>query len=587
MPFFRPEPRLLEFSSNDGAASEVESRHAQSSRRGFTISLDGYGAGPQQDLQNPLGIGGTELHQWLFPTRTLQQTLFGKDGGATGVDDDFAARGSQNVGAWILGRNMFSPERRPWLDMNWKGWWGDSPPYHVQTFILTHHPRPSIEMEGGTTFHFVTGGIHEALDRARAAAGAKDVRIGGGASTIQQFLRERLIDEMHFAIAPVLLGSGERPFDGLDRAPSATNASSSSLRRRPRTWCCGAKNANDGTPPEARTSTSFTRSERERRIQKRVTIGGIVAAAVYGLLVRLFLSPAGQALDLERAFVVMSFGFICGVPFSLGFIAVFVGRVRSLWRALVFPQLPALAALGVSLLLAWEGVICVWLWLPLVIVLAALGGLAGAAALRLPSPIGRGSSLAAALVLPYGGMFLEHDLPTPAELRVVDTFIDIAAPPKWCGERSSKSRTFKRASILSRSLISLDSRGRSPPSPLVVASVPCVEASFEGGVVFIETVTHFDENKAPSFSIHADPNGIPARSLDEHVTVGGPYFDVLQGTYRIEPTQHGVRLHLASEHRLSTNFNFYSGFWTDFIMRDTQQYILEIVRRRAERATHD
>ena len=182
----------------------------------FTISLDGYGAGPQQDLQNPLGIAGTELHQWLFPTRTLQQTLFGKGGGATGVDDDFAARGFQNVGAWILGRNMFSPERGPWLDMNWKGWWGDSPPYHVQTFILTHHPRPSIEMEGGTTFHFVTGGIHEALDRARAAAGAKDVRIGGGASTIQQFLRERLIDEMHFAIAPVLLGSGERPFEGLD-----------------------------------------------------------------------------------------------------------------------------------------------------------------------------------------------------------------------------------------------------------------------------------------------------------------------------------------------------------------------------------
>ena len=182
----------------------------------FTISLDGYGAGPQQSLQNPTGVSGTDLHQWLFPTRTLQESLFGKDGGETGIDDDFAARGFRNVGAWILGRNMFSPDRGPWVDMNWKGWWGDNPPYHVPTFILTHHPRASIEMAGGTTFHFVTGGIHEALERARAAAGDRDVRVGGGASTIQQFLRERLIDEMHFAIAPVLLGSGERLFEGVD-----------------------------------------------------------------------------------------------------------------------------------------------------------------------------------------------------------------------------------------------------------------------------------------------------------------------------------------------------------------------------------
>jgi dihydrofolate reductase len=182
----------------------------------FTISIDGYGAGPNQELENPLGVGGTELHQWLFPTRTFQRMLFGKEGGATGVDDDFAARGFENVGAWILGRNMFSPSRGPWLDMTWKGWWGDNPPYHVPTFILTHHARPSIEMEGGTTFHFITGGIREALDRAREAAGAKDVRIGGGASTIRQYLREGLIDEMHFAIAPVLLGTGERLFEGVD-----------------------------------------------------------------------------------------------------------------------------------------------------------------------------------------------------------------------------------------------------------------------------------------------------------------------------------------------------------------------------------
>lgn len=182
----------------------------------FTISLDGYGAGPNQDIDNPLGVGGSDLHQWLLPTRTLQRILFGKDGGTTGVDDDFAARGFENVGAWILGRNMFSPLRGPWPDMNWKGWWGDNPPYHVPVFILTHHARPSIQMEGNTTFHFVTGGIFEALDRARAAAGDKDVRIGGGANTIQQYLRAGLIDEMHVAISPVLLGSGERLFEGVD-----------------------------------------------------------------------------------------------------------------------------------------------------------------------------------------------------------------------------------------------------------------------------------------------------------------------------------------------------------------------------------
>jgi len=182
----------------------------------FTISLDGYGAGPNQDLDNPLGIGGTDLHQWVFPTRTFQRALFGKDGGTTGVDDDFAARGFENLGAWILGRNMFSPDRGTWLDMNWKGWWGDNPPYHVPVFILTHHARPPIEMEGGTTFHFVTGGIRDALERARKAAGGMDVRIGGGANTIQQYLRESLIDELHIAIAPVLLGRGERLFEGVD-----------------------------------------------------------------------------------------------------------------------------------------------------------------------------------------------------------------------------------------------------------------------------------------------------------------------------------------------------------------------------------
>ena len=182
----------------------------------FTISLDGYGAGPDQDLRNPLGVGGGDLHQWLLPTRTLQRTLFGAEGGTTGIDDDFAARGFRNVGAWILGRNMFGPVRGPWPDMEWKGWWGDNPPYHVPAFVLTHHPRPSLPMEGGTIFHFVTGGIHEALDRAREAAGGKDVRIGGGAGTIRQYLRAGLVDELHVAISPVLLGRGEPLFEGIE-----------------------------------------------------------------------------------------------------------------------------------------------------------------------------------------------------------------------------------------------------------------------------------------------------------------------------------------------------------------------------------
>lgn len=181
----------------------------------FTISIDGFGAGPDQDLENPLGVGGTELHRWFLPTRTFQRT-HGDGDGTTGVDDEFAARGFENVGAWILGRNMFGPIRGPWPDLNWKGWWGDSPPYHVPVFVLTHHERPDLAMDGGTTFHFVTGGIHEALDRAREAADGKDVRIGGGGDTIQQYLRAGLIDELHVAISPVLLGRGERLFEGVD-----------------------------------------------------------------------------------------------------------------------------------------------------------------------------------------------------------------------------------------------------------------------------------------------------------------------------------------------------------------------------------
>jgi dihydrofolate reductase len=181
----------------------------------YAISLDGYGAGPDQSLENPLGVGGEDLHKWFIPTRTFQ-SVHGSGNGTTGIDDEFAARGFKNMGAWILGRNMFGPVRGPWPDYNWKGWWGDNPPYHVPVFVLTHHARPPLAMEGNTTFHFVTGGIHEALDRARAAANGKDVRIGGGANVIRQYLREALIDELHIAISPILLGRGEPLFQGVD-----------------------------------------------------------------------------------------------------------------------------------------------------------------------------------------------------------------------------------------------------------------------------------------------------------------------------------------------------------------------------------
>ena len=180
----------------------------------FTISLDGYGAGPDQGRDNPLGAAGEALHGWMFPTRTFQR-MSGKDG-TTGVDDEFAARGFDNIGAWILGRNMFGPVRGPWPDESWRGWWGEAPPYHVPAFVLTHHARPPLEMDGGTIFHFVTGGIEEALARAREAAAGRDVRLGGGAATIRQYLTARLIDEMHVAVSPILLGRGEALFAGLD-----------------------------------------------------------------------------------------------------------------------------------------------------------------------------------------------------------------------------------------------------------------------------------------------------------------------------------------------------------------------------------
>ncbi|HEV2722634.1 MAG TPA: dihydrofolate reductase family protein [Thermoanaerobaculia bacterium] len=184
--------------------------------RAFSISIDGYGAGPDQDLQHPLGVGGEELFDWFFHTRTFQRMHGNGSGGETNVDDDIGARAMSGMGAWILGRNMFGPVRGPWPDESWRGWWGEEPPYHVPVFVLTHHPRAPLAMQGGTTFHFVTDGIESALAQAKEAAGDKDVRLGGGAATIRQYLRAGLIDEMQLSISPVLLGRGESLMHGLD-----------------------------------------------------------------------------------------------------------------------------------------------------------------------------------------------------------------------------------------------------------------------------------------------------------------------------------------------------------------------------------
>lgn len=182
---------------------------------GLAVSLDGFSAGVDQGLEQPLGKGGPAMFQWFFETRTWR-AMQGLEGGSQGTDDEFASRAMANVGAWIMGRNMFGPVRGPWPDDSWKGWWGDDPPYHVPVFVLTHHAREPLQMEGGTTFHFVTGGIHEAMERAKQAAGDRDIRIGGGAATIRQYLKAGLIDEMHLVFAPALLGAGESLLAGID-----------------------------------------------------------------------------------------------------------------------------------------------------------------------------------------------------------------------------------------------------------------------------------------------------------------------------------------------------------------------------------
>ena len=181
----------------------------------FALSLDGYGAGPNQDLEHPLGVNGHDMMQWFFPTRTWRR-MQGQDGGETGVDDAMAAAGFEGIGAWILGRNMFGPVRGPWPDESWKGWWGDEPPYRVPAFVLTHYSRPPLAMRGGTEFRFVTGGIHDALAQAKAAAGGRDVRLGGGVATVREYLRAALVDDLHLAVGPVLLGAGEHLMHGLD-----------------------------------------------------------------------------------------------------------------------------------------------------------------------------------------------------------------------------------------------------------------------------------------------------------------------------------------------------------------------------------
>lgn len=182
----------------------------------YSVTLDGFAAGPSQSLEHPLGVGGEALHGWVIGTRSFRKNVLHQDGGETGIDNDFAERSMEGLGAWILGRNMFAPSRGPWPDDQWRGWWGENPPYHVPVFVLTHHARPPLEMEGGTVFRFVTGGHEEALRLAREAAGPLDVRIGGGAATVRAYVSARLVDELHLAIVPALLGSGEPLFAGLD-----------------------------------------------------------------------------------------------------------------------------------------------------------------------------------------------------------------------------------------------------------------------------------------------------------------------------------------------------------------------------------
>ncbi|MBM4357289.1 MAG: hypothetical protein FJ096_04190 [Deltaproteobacteria bacterium] len=327
---------------------------------------------------------------------------------------------------------------------------------------------------------------------------------------------------------------------------------------------------------------------RAKEVARKLNLGAAVVAVVYGLAARIFFglglgAPSPTRDVAEPLFVVMSLGFIFGVPLVIGFLASYLSRQERLLKALTFPIVPALVALGVSLLLAFEGLICIMLWLPLFIGLSALGGLVGWIAVKVLGDRRRGQVLAIAVALPVGVGATERILPRPDEARHVATSIAIEADPASVWEEivevpaiRPEEHGFSWSHVIGFPrpvAATVDGRG--------VGSTR--EATFERGVLFIERVTEFDADRLLSFSIHADAASIPARALDEHVTVGGPYFDVLRGTYRIEPrSEGGVVLHLSSDHRLSTRFNGYAGMWTDFIMRDTQRHILRVVARRAE-----
>ncbi len=323
----------------------------------------------------------------------------------------------------------------------------------------------------------------------------------------------------------------------------------------------------------------------EASIRRRVWCSSAVVALGYGLCARLFFGLADNPSKgwFGSMFAVMSVAFIFVVPFSIGFLATYLGRVSSVGRAIFFPLLPAMAALIIALMFAWEGLICIILWLPLFALLSMSGGLVAWTLLRMKQDAARGPIVGAVILLPLIVAPLERALPHAAEQRHVATSIVIQADVSavWREIATVPQIQPEEHSFALSHLIGFPRPIAATLSGTGVGSVR--HATFERGVLFIEQVTLWRENEQLEFSIHSDPDTIPAKALDQHVTVGGPYFDVLSGAYSIEQRPAGgVVLHLSSEHRLSTTFNRYAGLWTDFIMRDTQQYILRIIKRRAE-----
>ncbi len=313
--------------------------------------------------------------------------------------------------------------------------------------------------------------------------------------------------------------------------------------------------------------------------------GSALVAIIYGLFCRYFFGLGradGSQARVENVFAVMSVAFIFLVPFAIGFLATYLARERSLVRALFFPNAPALMALFFALMLAWEGFICIFLWLPLFMVMSSLGGFVGYLVVRFWKDKSSRAVAGIVVLLPFGASFPESRFEAPKQIRNVETTIAIAAPPEavWREIVSVPTIGESEHAFAWSHLIGFPRPIAAESSGTGVGSVR--EASFERGVVFHEKVTEFVPNERLSFTIHADKNQIPAKALDEHVTVGGPFFDVLSGTYEVQRDGEGVLLHLSSEHRLSTRFNFYASSWTDFIMRDTQAYILHIVKERAE-----